>query len=100
MDEDLQKIYSYHERTEKEVKETLESVEERLKDPDEIGFYSYGKLAVYLVTLNHVIGFDYTKCKERMVENIKGKGNDIDSDILFLPMYDFVEGEKKNMMIL
>lgn len=94
-DEDLQKIYSYHERTEKEVKETLESVEERLKDPDEIGFYSYGKLAVYLVTLNHVIGFDYTKCKERMVENIKGKGNDIDSDILFLPMYDFVEGEKK-----
>ena len=94
-DEDLQKIYSYHERTEKEVKETLESVEERLKDPDEIGFYSYGKLAVYLVTLNHVIGFDYTKCKERMVENIKGKGNDIDSDILFLPMYDFVEGEKE-----
>lgn len=94
-DEDLQKIYSYPERTEKEIKETLESVEERLKDPDEIGFYSYGKLAVYLVTLNHVIGFDYTKCKERMVENIKGKGNDIDSDILFLPMYDFVEGEKE-----
>lgn len=94
-DADLQKIYSYHELTEKEVKETLESVEERLKDPDEIGFYSYGKLAVYLVTLNHVIGFDYTKCKERMVENIKGKGDDIDSDILFLPMYDFVEGEKE-----
>lgn len=94
-DEDLQKIYSYHERTEKEVKETLGSVEERLKDIDEIGFYSYGKLAVYLVTLNHVIGFDYTKCKERMVENIKGKGDDIDSDILFLPMYDFVEGEKE-----
>ena len=71
------------------------SVEERLKDPNEIGFYSYGKLAVYLVTLNHVIGFDYTKCRERMVENIKGKGNDIDSDILFLPMYDFIEGEKE-----
>lgn len=94
-DADLQKIYSYAECTEKEVREVLESVEERLKDPDEIGFYSYGKLAVYLVTLNHIIGFDYTKCRERMVENIKGKGNEIDSDILFLPMYDFVEGGKE-----
>lgn len=94
-DADLQMIYSYHERTEKEVLEVLESVQERLKDPNEIGFYSYGKLAVYLVTLNHIIGFDYTKCRERMVENIKGKGNDIDSDILFLPMYDFIEGEKE-----
>lgn len=94
-DLDLQMIYSYSERTEKEVLEVLKSVEERLKDPKEIGFYSYGKLAVYLVTLNHVIGFDYTKCRERMVENIKGKGNDIDSDILFLPMYDFIEGDKE-----
>lgn len=94
-DADLQKIYNYAECTEKEVREVLESVEERLKDPDEIGFYSYGKLAVYLVTLNHIIGFDYTKCRERMVENIKGKGNEIDSDILFLPMYDFVEGGKE-----
>lgn len=94
-DEDLQKIYSYHECTEKELRETLEVVEERLKDPDEIGFYSYGKLAVYLVTLNHIIEFDYTKCKERMIENIRGKGGEIDSDILFLPMYDFIEGEKE-----
>lgn len=94
-DADLQKIYSYHERTEIEVKEVLENIEKRLENPDEIGFYSYGKLAVYLVTLNHIIGFDYTKCRERMVENIRGKGDDIDSDILFLPMYDFVEGEKE-----
>ena len=94
-DGDLQMIYSYYERTEKEVLEVLESIEERLKDPNEIGFYSYGKLAVYLVTLNSIIGFDYTKCRERMVENIKGKGNDIDSDILFLPMYDFIEGKKE-----
>ena len=29
-----------------------------------------------------------------MVENLKGKGEKIDSDILFLPMYDF-EGDEK-----
>ena len=94
-DKDLQKIYNYHERTEKEVTETLESVEERLKNPDDIGFYSYNKLVVHLVTLNHIIGFDYTICKERMIENIRGKGEEIDSNILFLPFDDFVEGEKE-----
>ncbi|NBH32554.1 hypothetical protein D3Z58_03020 [Clostridiaceae bacterium] len=94
-DVDLQKIYSYHERTEKEVTTVLETIQERLKDPEDIGFYSYGKLAAYLVMLKHIIGFDYTQCKQYMVENLKGKGEDIDSDILFLPMYDFEAGEKE-----
>lgn len=94
-DADLQKIYSYHERTEKEVTNALEAIEERLKDPEDIGFYSYGKLAAYLVMIKNVIGFDYTQCKRYMVENLKGKGYDIDSNILFLPMYDFEAGEKE-----
>lgn len=94
-DIDLQKIYSYHERTEKEVTDVLKRIEERLKDPEDIGFYSYGKLAAYLVMLKNIIGFDYTRCKQYMVKNLKGKGDDIDSDILFLPMYDFVAEEKE-----
>lgn len=93
-DTDLQKLYSYHERTEEEVRAVLGIIEGRLKDPEDIGFYSYGKLAAYLVMIKHVIGFDYTQCKQYMVENLKGKGEEIDSDILFLPMYDF-EGEEK-----
>ncbi len=93
-DTDLQKLYSYHERAEEEVRAVLGTIEERLKDPEDIGFYSYGKLAAYLVMIKHVIGFDYTQCKQYMVENLKGKGEEIDSDILFLPMYDF-EGEEK-----
>lgn len=93
-DTDLQKLYSYDERTEVEVRNVLGAIEERLKDPEDIGFYSYGKLAAYLVMIKHVIGFDYTQCKQYMVENLKGKGEDIESDILFLPMYDF-EGEEK-----
>lgn len=93
-DTDLQKLYSYHERTEEEVRVVLGTIEGRLKDPEDIGFYSYEKLAAYLVMLKHVIGFDYTQCKQCMVENLKGKGEEIDSDILFLPMYDF-EGEEK-----
>lgn len=94
-DADLQKLYSYPERTEKEVIMVLKAIEDRLKDPEDIGFYSYGKLAAYLVMLKHVIGFDYVQCKKNMVENLKGKGEDINSDILFLPMYDFEADEKE-----
>lgn len=93
-DTDLQKLYSYHERTEEEVRAVLGTIEGRLKNSEDIGFYSYGKLAAYLVMIKHVIGSDYTQCKQYMVENLKGKGEEIDSDILFLPRYDF-EGEEK-----
>ena len=94
-DTDLQKLYSYYERTESEVKDTLKSIEKRLKNPDDIGFYSYGKLAAYLVMISHVIEFDYAQCKEYMVKNIRGKGRDIDSHLLFLPMYDNLEEIEK-----
>lgn len=94
-DTDLQKLYSYYERKESEVKDTLNSIEKRLKNPDDIGFYSYGKLAAYLVMISHVIEFDYAQCKEYMVKNIRGKGRDIDSHLLFLPMYDNLEENEK-----
>ncbi len=96
-DEDLQKIYSYYERTEIEVWDALKSIEKRLMIPNDIGFYNYGKLAAYLIMISHVIEFDYTQCKERMVRNIKGKGNIIDSGLLFLSDYNLDEEEKKEL---
>lgn len=98
-DKDLQKLYSYYERTENEVREALKNIENRLSDSKDIGFYNYGKLAAYLIRVNHAIEFDYTKCKERMIQNIRGKGESISSDLLFLPMYDFEEEEKKELEI-
>lgn len=73
----------------------MKSIEKRLKNTDDIGFYSYGKLAAYLVMISHVIEFDYAQCKEYMVKNIRGKGRDIDSHLLFLPMYDNLEENEK-----
>lgn len=94
-DKDLKVLYGYYERTEDEVRRALKSIEERLNTVDSIGFYNYGKLAAYLVTVSHVMDFDYTQCREHMISNIRGKGNKIDSDLLFLPMYEF-EGCEKN----
>lgn len=98
-DKDLQKLYSYYARTENEVKEVLRNIENRLNNPKDIGFYNYGKLAAYLIKVNHAIEFDYTKCKERMIQNIRGKGDSIRSDLLFLPIYVFEEEEKEELEI-
>lgn len=98
-DEDLQKLYSYYVRTENEVKEVLKNIENRLTDSKDIGFYNYGKLAAYLIKVNHAIEFDYTKCKECMIQNIRGKGDHISSELLFLQMYDLEEGEKRELEI-
>lgn len=98
-DKDLQKLYSYYVRTENEVKEVLKNIENRLKDAKDIGFYNYGKLASYLISVSHAIEFDYSKCKERMIQNIRGKGDSIRSDLLFLPIYVFEEKEKEELEI-
>ena len=98
-DKDLLKLYSYYEGTENEIREVLKNIENRLNDSKDIGFYSYGKLAAYLVMISHAIGFDYTLCKERMTRNIRGKGDNINSNLLFLPAYDMEEEEKKELKI-
>ena len=95
-DDDLRILYDFHNKTEIEVRNALNSIEERLKNPEDIGFYNYGKLAAYLVMLSHIIGFDYAQCKEKMIKNIKTKGNSIDSRLLFLPMYDNFEEDEEN----
>ena len=40
-------------------------------------------MAVYLVQLKTILGFDYSVCKERMVANIRGRAKEIDGDLLF-----------------
>lgn len=94
-DDDLRVLYDYYEKTETEVRNVLNSIEERLKNPEDIGFYNYGKLAAYLVRVSHIIGFDYTQCKDHMVKNIRGKGSSINSRLLFLPMYDDFEKDEE-----
>lgn len=82
-DADLSIIGGFYTRTETEVLAALKRVEERLKDYQDLPFYCYGQLAVHLVQLKTVLGFDYTACKERMVANIRGRAKEIDGDLLF-----------------
>lgn len=82
-DADLSVFGSFYTETESDVFAALQRVEERLKNYQDLPFYCYGQLAVHLVQLKTVLGFDYTACKERMVANIRGRAKEIDGDLLF-----------------
>jgi hypothetical protein len=96
-DPDLIVIYYLYEYTEQEVNEALQRVEARLEDPENIPFYDYRKLAFYLVSCHTVLGYDYSKCKSKMIRNIKGKSLDIDEEMLFIPISDFNNEEEKRL---
>lgn len=70
-DKDLSVIFSYHIHYESDVMVALGNVENRLRDFEDIPFYSYEKLAYCLIGCNTALGFDYSLCKERMLQNIR-----------------------------
>lgn len=96
-DTDLNTIYSYLEHEENDVIDALTRIEKRLDDPEEIPFYDYRKLAYFLIECNVVLGFDYSSCKTKMIKNITGKNSEIDEELLFLPISDFIDEHEKKM---
>ena len=83
-DPDIALLLSFYTHTEVEVRKALSSIEARLEDPEEIPFYGYRDIAVALVQLHTVLDYDYTYCKNMMINNIRGKASEIDGSLLFL----------------
>ena len=83
-DTDFAVLSNYYIQSEDVVINTLKNIEIRLDNAEDIPFYTYGQLAIYLVRLRTVLDFDYGKCKRKMVENIRGRSDDVDGEILFL----------------
>ena len=96
-DADLNTIYCYLEHSEDAVRDALDRIEKRLENQEEIPFYDYRKLAFYLIECHYVLGFDYSSCKNKMIKNITGKNRDIDEDLLFLPISDFIDEHEKKL---
>ena len=83
-DADLAVLSNYYIHPETSVVTALRSIEGRLDNAEDIPFYTYGQLAIYLVKLHTVLDFDYSECKRKMVKNIRGRVDDVDGEILFL----------------
>ena len=82
-DPDIVKVSNYHRYPEKDLRVAVESIQSRLNDPTDISFYDYGVLAVYLLQVKHLYGFDVAEGKRLLVENLRGRGTEIDADSLF-----------------
>jgi len=48
----------------------LKNVEKRLSSFDDIPFYLYRELTYFLIRCNTILNFDYSLCKERMIQNV------------------------------
>lgn len=94
-DNDLNVIFDYSIHDEKEVRTALNNIESRLSDTMSIPFYCYGKLAYYLVECHFILDFDYTSCKDKMINNLCNRDEDIDPDFMLLNHFEFDREEKK-----
>lgn len=88
-DKDLQKIMNFYLYYSNEIIEAVGNVEKRLLNYEDISFYNYDRLIKNLIQLSNVIGIDISLCKERMLENLKGRGNKLNGFYLFARITDF-----------
>lgn len=94
-DADLNIIYEYLNHTEQEVREALARIENRLNDPENIPIYNYWKLAYHLIMLHTILDYDHTACQDKMIQNIITFNQEIDGELLLIPITDFENEEEK-----
>lgn len=94
-DDDMRRISDFSNYSEKEIRECLKRIESRLDDPEEIPYYAYGELAYCLTLFNLILDFDYTACREKMINNIQGQN--IDLALLFLSCTEFESDAHKDL---
>ena len=83
-DEDINVICNYHIHSEKDVLKALSNIENRLKNqPEDISFYMYGTIAVYSIIIKEVLNCDIDSIKTYLIENLRGKGNELQIDYIF-----------------
>ena len=82
-DPDLQNLYKYYLLTEEDVHKVVNRITLRLKDPTDISFHDYAKIAVILIGVKHSIGVEIDDAKELLVNNLQGRGDELNADDLF-----------------
>ncbi len=84
-DKDISVITNYHIHSEDEIKQAISNLSNRLTNPNDISFYMYGTIAVYLINIKCVLqdDVDITEIKRLLVENLRGRGGILDIDHIF-----------------
>ena len=94
-DNDLNVLFNYYTCTEEEVRTALNNIAMRLNDSKSFSYYIYVKLAYHFVICRHLLDFDYSSCKEKMIINLRNREEDVDSDLMLFNHYEFDSEEEK-----
>lgn len=82
-DPDLRTLFDYHVHYEKDVIAAVQTITERLNNPEDISFYDYGAIAVYLVIVKDILGCDIDAAKKSLISNLEGRGKELQLEYLF-----------------
>ena len=82
-DPDLITLFDYHEHYEKDVIAAVQTITKRLANPEDISFYDYGAIAVYLVLVKDILDCDIELAKKRLVSNLEGRGKELQLEYIF-----------------
>lgn len=82
-DPQLQILFNYHLHTQKQVEQAVQAISTRLKDPSDISLYNYGKIAMYLIIIGHLLNIDISQEKQSLIRNLEGQGEEINVEELF-----------------
>lgn len=82
-DKDIITLQTYYIQTEINLLKALQSIEKRLKNPEDISFYQYGTIAVYSIFIKDILGFNIDEIKRFLIGNLKGKGDKLQLEQIF-----------------
>lgn len=94
-DNDLNVLFNYYTCTEEVVRTALNNIAMRLNDSKSFSYYIYVKLAYHFVICRHLLDFDYSSCKEKMIINLRNREENVDSDLMLFNHYEFDSEEEK-----
>ena len=82
-DPDLRVLFNYYMYFEQDIRNAMESISQRLKNPEDISFYDYGSIGVYSILMKHLLDIDISGITRCLVYNLKGQGNELALEELF-----------------
>ena len=82
-DSDLNIIFNYFENVESDVLKAVDSISERLNNPEDISFYDYGSIVSCLVNLKEILGCNIDSTMNKLVKNLEGRGKELNIESLF-----------------
>ena len=83
-DKDLSILKSFYTFPETDVKNAVINIKKRLENENDIPFMEYGNLVRILLQIKYRLGISIEDCKENLINNLRGKSNVVDSEVLFL----------------